>query len=70
MIVYDITSTPDFGGDMDLSNLLDFALEKRILLYDSSKDGNKPYLLGENETELKIIDTKGLNIKDFINESK
>jgi hypothetical protein len=70
MIVYDITSTPDFSNDTTLENLLNFAMEKGILLYDSSKGGDKPYYLGETKEKIKVIDTKGLDIKDFINDKK
>jgi hypothetical protein len=68
MIIYDITSTPDFGSDTTLENLITFAVEKGILLYDSSKNGDKPYLLGETKQDIKIVDANKLDIKQFIND--
>jgi hypothetical protein len=32
MIIYDITSTPDFGSDTTLENLITFAVEKEYFM--------------------------------------
>lgn len=67
MIVYDMVSLPEMDNGMTAEDLFDFSMKSGILLYDSSNGGDKPYYLGESKEEIKIVDTKGLNIKDFTN---
>jgi hypothetical protein len=70
MIVYDIASSPDFGEGSELEDIITFALNKGILIYDSSKNGDKPYLLDDISKSIKIVDVKGLDVKQFINDNK
>lgn len=60
-LVYDIKSRPD---GLDIANLTKIYEQHHLVFWDSSKDGTKPRLFGEDgePAPLKIVDTKGMEM--------
>lgn len=74
-IIYDIVSLPEITPEeQDFDLVLEIFEETNILIWDSSKQGERPFIVdmeGENKVEVALLDLSSKKykgqIKDLIN---